>query len=189
MYIWGQTTTMLPAPGRTIPTLNSPYVTGDVRLDLHFLKGKLTTFFETKYTGQNVIEAAGALNLVDSQGNPREQYQGGTVYERPLTTFDLGAHWKIVGNGTFSAGVTDLFNQGPKQTIGGSLVNGYTYSWTTCSTGGSVDTCLPYNLITHKATSPIKQNVYYPQQGRTAYVILAWEIKGWHRRQGDARVH
>ena len=191
MYIWGETTPMTPAPGRSIPTLNSPYVTGDARLDLHFLKGSLTTFFETKYTGQNLVGVEGALINVDSEGDQVEQYQGSTTYERPLTTFDLGVHWKIpsggdrwkiLGNGTLSAGVTDLFNQGPKQTIGGSAVTGYTYSWTTCSTGGSVDTCLPYDLVTHTATSPIKNNVYYPQQGRTAYVILAWEIKGWHRR-------
>lgn len=196
MYMWGENSPMVPAPGRTIPTLNSPYVTGDARLDLHFLKGSLTTFFETKYTGQNVIEATGVTMNNASQSNAYEQYQGSTTYERPLTTFDLGVHWKIpsggdrwkiLGNGTLSAGVTDLFNQGPKQTIGGSAVTGYTYSWTTCSTGGSVDTCLPYDLVTHTATSPIKNNVYYPQQGRTAYVILAWEIKGWHRRQGGVR--
>jgi outer membrane receptor protein involved in Fe transport len=189
MYIWGQTTAMVPAPGRTIPTLNSPYVTGDARLDLHFLKNSLTTFFETKYTGQNVIGVTGVL-ISDTQ----EQYQGSTVYERPLPTFDLGAHWKIphggdrwkiLGSGTLSAGVTDLFNQGPKQTIGGSASGDtHPFSWQTCSTGGSVDTCPPYDLVAHTATESIKNNVYYPQQGRTVYVILAWEIKGWHRRQG-----
>jgi outer membrane receptor protein involved in Fe transport len=193
MYIWGETTPMTPAPGRSIPTLNSPYVTGDARLDLHFLKGSLTTFFETKYTGQNLVGVEGTLINVDSEGNQVEQYQGKSVYERPLTTFDLGVHWKIphggdywkiLGSGTLSAGITDLFNQGPKQILGGSAIAGYTYSWTTCSTGAS--TCPTYDLITHSATSPIKENVYYPQQGRTVYAILAWEIKGWHRRQGGS---
>jgi outer membrane receptor protein involved in Fe transport len=194
MYVWGQTNPMTPAPGYSIPTLRTPYVTGDARLDLHFFKNSLTTFFETKYIGQNLTDFSPTSPGADSQGNEILLYEGLDGYERALTTLDLGAHWKlprggerwkILGNGTLSAGVTDLFNQGPKQTKGGAGSVGATYSWSTCSVVEPAGTtCPPYDLIKYTATSPLKYNVPYPQQGRTVYAILAWEIKGWHHRRG-----
>jgi vitamin B12 transporter len=186
-YGWAQTIPMVPAPGKRIPTLNAPYVTGDIRLDLHFFGDKLAPFFEVKYIGRNNIMVAGtSTELLD--GSTQERYDGAIQYERPLTTLDMGAHWKISHGTTLSGGVTDLFNQGPKQTLGGNYeLPQVGVSWQTCSTGGSVSTCLPYDLITHSWETSINYNVYYPQQGRTAYVTLTWQFDGWHRRRGTAR--
>jgi outer membrane receptor protein involved in Fe transport len=179
MYVWGFSTPMLPAPRRTIPTLNAPFVTGDARLDLHFFKGALTTFFETKYTGQNVIGVDGTV--LGDANNPYELYEGVNEYERALPTFDLGVHWQIRGGGTLSAGVTDLFGQGPKQILGGAGAGAFLYAWETCSLAGvAVANCPAGDVLTHDFSAPIKQNVYYPQQGRTVYVLLAWDVHGWH---------
>jgi hypothetical protein len=31
-------------------------------------------------------------------------------------------------------------------------------------------------------TVPVKSNVFYPQQGRTVYVLMSWDFNGWHSR-------
>lgn len=178
-YPWGQVVPITPAPGYKIPTLNAPYVTGDARLDLHFLHDKLTGFAEVKYTGQMINGIAGVLISTNPE---RERYEGNAGYDRPLTTLDLGVHGKIPYGGTFSGGVTDLFNQGPKQTVSGIGSGGIT--WQTCSESGvSVSNCPAWDLITNTVGMPIRSNVLYPQQGRTFYVTLAWQLDGLHRRR------
>ena len=187
-YPWGVSLPMIPAPGRRIPTLNAPYVTGDTRLDLHFLADKLTVFTEVKYTGRNNIGVAGT-DIFDGLGSEiYERYDGSIKYEHPLTTLDIGAHWKMPHGGTFSGGVTDVFNQGPKQTLGGAGAGLYfPYTWQACSTGAPVSTCPVYDLVTYNDSVREKQNVYYPQQGRTAYITLAWQFDGLHRPKRSVR--
>jgi vitamin B12 transporter len=174
-YEWGASTPIVPAPGRRIPTLNAPFITGDIRLDLHFLAGKLTTFGEVKYLGRNNI-AITPVNVQLPDGSTQAVYDGAVQYEHPLPTLDLGAHWKMPHGGTLSGGVRDLFNQGPKQTLGGTGLPGENTSWQTCSTGGPVSTCPPWELVTHTWTVPLTYNVFYPQQGRTLYINLAWQF-------------
>ena len=90
--------------------------------------------------------------------------------------------------GTFSGGVTDVFNQGPKQTLGGAGAGLYfPYTWQACSTGAPVSTCPVYDLVTYNDSVREKQNVYYPQQGRTAYITLAWQFDGLHRPKRSVR--
>jgi vitamin B12 transporter len=174
-YEWGMSSPMVPALGRRIPTLNAPYITGDIRLDLHFIGGKLTTFAEVKYLGRNNIGVS-PVNTELPDGTTEAIYEGAIEYEHSLTTLDLGAHWKIPHGGTLSGGVIDLFDQGPKQTQGGAGLQGANTIWQTCTTGGAVSTCPPWDLVTHTWTTPIRYNVFYPQQGRTLYVNLAWQF-------------
>jgi vitamin B12 transporter len=174
-YEWGMDTPVVPAPGRTIPTLNAPYLTSDVRLDLHFLEGKLTAYGELKYLGRNNIGIT-PVNIQLPDGSTESVYEGARTYEQPLTTLDLGAHWKMPHGGILSGGVRDLFNQGPKQILGGSGLPGEPTNWQTCSTGGPVGSCPPWDLINNTWTAPLQYNVFYPQQGRTLYINLAWQF-------------
>ncbi len=185
---------ILAAPGLHIPTLNSPYGIGDARLDLHFLRhGALTTFFEAKYVGQNPMFITRSLiGLPD--GGLEYRYEGKDQYERPLTTLDMGIHLKLPHGGTFSTGVTDLLNRGPNQTYGGYIggnqyADGIHVVWYTCSTTGvkypsspSPSVCPSNDVTTTTSIVPIKQNLWYPQQGRTVYAILSWDFNGWRPR-------
>ncbi len=191
-YEFGYATPLFPAPGFKIPTLNSPFVNGDARLDLHFFRGgALTTFFETKYVGQNIIGIT-PTQLATVTGAEATRYDGKDVYERPLTTFDMGAHWKMPHGGTLSGGVTDLVNQGPKQQVAGNFLpptGEITAIWYTCSTTGTTyisappsNVCPPSAVVTDTVSAPVKQNVYFPQQGRTLYVLMSWDFNGRRRR-------
>jgi outer membrane receptor protein involved in Fe transport len=186
---------IFPAPGLHIPTLNSPYGTGDARLDLHFLRGgALTTFFEAKYVGQNPMNIS-STEISLANGQIVERYDGREQYERPLTTLDLGIHLKLPHGGTFSSGVTDLLNRGPNQAYGG-YIPGNQYSdglhvvWYTCSTTGvkyptdpPPSVCPSNDVVTSTAIVPIKQNLWFPMQGRTVYVLMSWDLKSWHPRR------
>jgi outer membrane receptor protein involved in Fe transport len=195
MLEWGFATPIFPASGSKIPTLNTPYGVGDARLDLHFLrKGALTTFFEGKYVGQNVVGIQPA-HITLGNGDMQFRYEGAQMYERPLMTFDMGFHLKLPHGGTLSGGVTDLFNRGPNQQYGG-YVSGGQYAdgihviWYTCSTTGvkypsspAASVCPAANVITSNAQVPIKKNLFYPLQGRTAYVLLSWDLKSLYPRR------
>jgi vitamin B12 transporter len=194
-FEFGFATPIFASPGFHLPTLNAPYGTGDARLDLHFLRGgALTVFFETKYVGENVI-GLNETQIHLPNGDTQFRYDGDDVYERPLTTLDLGIHLKLPHGGTFSSGVTDLLNRGPNQLYGGNLSGGsgglgISVTWYTCTTTGvkystnpSPSVCPSANVVTSTATVPVKENVYFPQQGRTVYMLLSWDFNGWHTRK------
>jgi vitamin B12 transporter len=192
-YNWGTTVPMIAAPGWRIPTLNAPHVTGDARLDLHFFRDKLTTYFEAKYKGRNVLNLYTPANISNGE---QPVYDGIYEYEHQLTTFDLGAHWKLPYNFILSGGVTDLLNHGPKQTLGATPgtygIPGYglsgDYEWWSCngqiysSYSAAGQNCAPYQITTYNYTFPVRQNVYFPEQGRTLYINLAETLNGFHRR-------
>jgi vitamin B12 transporter len=197
-FIEGNGQPIQAAPGLKIPELNTPYGNGDARLDLHFLHGgALTTFFEAKYVSQNVIDITSSNVFVPTGGGNSVDtfvYAGRQEYERPLTTLDLGIHLKLPHGGAFSSGVTDLLNRGPNQAYGGYVgsggyADGIHLTWYTCSSTGvkypslpSPSVCPSNDVITSLAIAPVKQNLSYPQQGRTVYVTLAWDFKGWRPR-------
>jgi len=151
-YYFGGTPASGRADGGKVRTLNTPDLVANARLDLHFLEGALTVYAEGKYTGRNYIDVE--------------------TYERPLTTFDLGAHYKVAGGFTFSMGVIDLFDRGPRQRLGGRK-NEHYYSWLNCPDPSDFFCYFdPGNQVNERY--PLTQNVYYPQQGRTLYATLAW---------------
>ncbi len=185
---------IFPSAGHKIPTLNTPFGVGDARLDLHFLRGgMLTTFVEAKYVGQNII-GVNTTSIVGGNEGTLFRYDGSTTYERPLTTLDLGIHLKVPHGGTFSSGVTDLLNRSPNQLYGGNVAgdiyaDGIQVNWYTCSTTGQKYTTLPpasacpsSDVITNSVVAPVKANVFYPQQGRTVYVLMSWDFGGKRRR-------
>lgn len=148
-YYFGGTPSSARA-GDITRTLNSPNVIANARLNLHFLEGDLTTYFEGKYTGRNYIDT--------------------TTFERPLTTFDTGLHYRFPAGFRLSAGISDLFNQGPKQSLSGALP--HTYSWRPKRPPGvSYSDWIKYYGVNERYE--VDPNVLYPQQGRTIYATLS----------------
>ncbi|MFT4027075.1 MAG: TonB-dependent receptor plug domain-containing protein [Novosphingobium sp.] len=144
-YYWfGGTSAANRVGNNPIYRLGTPHVAANARLNLHFLGGALTTFGEVRHTGQRDW-----VQQVAPDGTP-------TFFsEEPLTTFNIGAHYKL-GNGlAFSAGVTDIANAGPRQTQHQDFP----------TAGGA-----GYNNVLIKVYD---RNVYSPQQGRTFYVTIA----------------
>jgi len=132
-------------------TLRNPDFSANARLNLHFLDGALTTFGEVRHTGK-VYVAQSAV---------------GQSYEEPLTTIDFGAHYKFQSGLKLSGGVTDVFNQGPKQRVSGLLIHQYDY----CRIRPGVDCWDQADFETYRRD--LRPNVYYPQQGRTFYASAA----------------
>ena len=135
-----------------LKVLRIPDFSTNARLNLHFLGGALTTFGEVRHTGR----------VYHAQFAGKKQ-----AYEEPLTTIDVGAHYKFASGLKLSGGVTDVFNQGPKQRFTGLMIHPYSY----CPKGPSVDCWDPANDKT--VTYDLRPNVYYPQQGRTFYASAA----------------
>lgn len=149
-YYFGGTPSSARA-GDITRTLNAPLVSADIRLNLHFLEGALTTYFEVKHSGRKYIDTE--------------------MFERPLTTFDTGLHYKFPAGLRLSAGVTDLFNQGPKQSLYGAQE--HTYTWRPPRPSGvSYADWIKYYTVNERYG--IDPNVMYPQQGRTIYATLTW---------------
>lgn len=121
-----------------LKVLGNPNFSANARLNVHFLDRALTTFGEVRFTGR-VYHA---------------QFAGdaGQAYEEPLMTIDVGAHYKFQSGLKISGGVTDIFNQGPKQRFTGFP--------------GHPDPVKPIRW-------DLRPNVYYPQQGRTLYATAA----------------
>jgi len=159
-YYYGGTSVGTRYPGQKHRTLNHPDLTADVRLNLHFLDGDLTTFLELKHTGRNFINQ-------DS-------------FERSLSTIDAGLHYDLGFGAKLSLGVTDLFNQGPKQSLyspsgSSTAATGYDCSGLSgiqlmmCQLSGAFGTAT-------YSTVPFTYNVFMPRQGRTLYSTLAWSF-------------
>ena len=162
-YYFGGTTAQQRYPGEKIPVRNIPNLAANVRLNLHFLGGDLTTYVEGHYTGRSYIDVQ--------------------TWENPLTTFNFGAHYKITKGWKLSGGVNDIFNAGPKQTLGSDSPNNkYRFSYYSCPDTTPVIPGLPYtqcdlgllNPTEHQDVFSMKSNVFYPQQGRTWYATLAY---------------
>ena len=159
-YYFGGTSGKTRYPDQKSRTLGHPNQTADVRLNLHFLDGDLTTFFELKHTGRNFTDQRD--------------------FERSLTTFDTGLHYDLGYGAKFTFGISDLFNQGPKQSLytengTASATVGYDCSGlsgaklTLCKRSGAFGKAITQSI-------PFSYNVYYPQQGRTFYTTLAWSF-------------
>lgn len=149
-------------PGKTVHTLYTPLLVANARLNLHFLGGRLTTYVEGKHTGRTYTDV--------------------TSWENSLTTFDLGAHYKIDKGWRLSAGVIDLFDAGPRQTAGGR-VTAVPYNRYGCTPSAPVITGDPGTDCAimggtwgsvYSELREVKSNVGYPQQGRTFYATLAY---------------
>ncbi len=156
-YFGGASTPKTRYPGQKNRTLRTPLLVGNVRLNLHFLDGDLTTFAELKHTGRD--------------------FWSTTWFNRPLTTVDAGLHYKFWGGAKLSFGVNDIFNQGPKQT---AWLDGDGDAdkriWSECAKlpPGSPEKheC---ELNPPRSIVPFNNyNVKYPQQGRTVYATLGW---------------
>lgn len=158
-YYFGGATSQQRWPGQTVHTLQNPEMVANVRLNLRFLGGDLTTFAAYTYLGK--------------------LWRDVSTWENPLQTFDLGAHYKIAKGWKLSAGVNDLFDAGPKQTLGGTASD-VTASWRQCIASGlyvGQPGCGTFPLTgkqTVQETATLKSNVDYPQQGRTWYATLAY---------------
>jgi vitamin B12 transporter len=154
--------------GDPLYTLNNPRVVANARLNLHFLGGALTTFGEVRHTGRRYT----------FQG---ANYQDGGIafnYDNPLTTLDLGAHYKFDNGIAVSLGVNDVFNEGPKQRY--HLTNDIAQrQWSGC--GATPASC---QIFYYKA---VDQNVSFPQQGRTFYFTLAKSFGPDHARPSRSR--
>lgn len=154
-------------------TLQHPGFTANARLNLHFLDGALTTFGEVKHTGRNYLgQFRGTGNLEDA-----------FIYEDALTTIDVGAHLRLPHGITFSGGVSDLFNAGPKQKMRGSQQASHGYF--KCDVLEADETgdysCFddPANGVSENYA--LAGNPYFPRQGRTFYVTIAksFGAKDW----------
>lgn len=121
-----------------LKVLRIPDYSANARLNLHFLGGALTTFAEVRYTGR-VYHA--------------QFTAGAQAYEEPLTTIDLGSHYKFDSGLKISGGVIDVFDKGPKQRF----------------TGLRFDR----DPVDETKTWDLRSNVYFPQQGRTFYASAA----------------
>lgn len=124
-------------------TVNNPRFAANARLNLHFFDGNLTTFADIRHTGLRYLYQG--TNLDD--GTP--EFDG----ERPLTTLELGAHYEMSNGLALTAGVSDVFNQGPKQTYREGRANYFSYG---------------QDLV-----ELVPGNVRFPQQGRTFYLTVA----------------
>lgn len=154
-YYFGGTSALQRVPeGTKLMTLQSPDLSANARLDLHWFDGALVTYAEVKHTGKKYTQ----------------QVSNRQIYETPLTTFDLGAHLKMQNQIKLSFGVNDIFNEGPKQRIKDSgTVSNYYY---TCTDPEDFFCYFdPANYISETFT--YDSNVGYPQQGRTLYITIA----------------
>lgn len=121
-----------------LKVLTIPDFSANARLNLHVLDNALTTFVEVRYVGR----VYHAQFLGDAQ-----------AYEEPLTTIDLGAHYKFDNGLKISGGVSDIFDRGPKQRFTGLKFE-----------RDPTDESRRWDL---------RPNVYFPQQGRTIYATAA----------------
>lgn len=136
-------------------TLQAPVFAASGRLNVNFLDGALKTYLEVKHTGKKYVY----------------QVQDYLAYETPLTTVGLGARYEAPAGIVVTAGVSDVFDEGPKQQLKGGYPN-HSYTWSTC-----VD---PFDFVCAFLTPgttifeeyQVPVNVYYPQQGRTFYFTL-----------------
>jgi outer membrane receptor protein involved in Fe transport len=119
---WGypasSSTPELRYPGQTIKVPGIPEIIANARLNLHFLNNDLTAFVEANYLGR--------------------VYLSNGTWENPLTTVNLGGSWLVAKTGPakgarLSFGVNDVFNQGPKQTMGGEAAT-HEYPYYMCRT-------------------------------------------------------
>lgn len=159
-YYFGGATPAKRWPGKKVHALSNPELIANARLSLHFLGGDLTTFVEGTYIGK--------------------LWRDVTIWENPLKTVDLGAHYRIAKGWKLSAGVNDIFNAGPKQTLGGDASE-YSAGWQRCVANGLYSGqpgCGLFNNPKQSITETVnlKSNVGYPQQGRTWYFTLAYSF-------------
>ncbi|MDR1350885.1 MAG: hypothetical protein LBJ59_08965 [Zoogloeaceae bacterium] len=170
-------------PGQTIKAPNIPDIVANIRLNLRFFNNDLTTFVEANHVGR--------------------VYRENDAWENPLTTVNLGGSWRLAKSGPdkglrLSFGVNDVFNRGPKQTMGGSYAK-FKYSYGRCRLAdgtlvsdevwGSwgwnqnmIDCFMasfgaPQNGVDYLKFNEeydFKRNVQYPRAGRTFYATLNW---------------
>ncbi|MDR0634290.1 MAG: TonB-dependent receptor, partial [Azoarcus sp.] len=168
-------------PGQTIKVPGIPEIIANVRLNLHFFNNDLTTFVEANHIGRNYLDNTG--------------------WENPLTTVNLGGSLYLAKTGPgkgarLSFGINDVFNRGPKQTMGGRYAtHTYTYGGCRIPSGeflsdnewgqspdhiwGCLDAQFGFDspgygytrFVDRFSTNP---NVNYPREGRVYYVTLAW---------------
>ncbi len=181
-YLFGGMSALERVGNNRLYTLQAPRQTASARLNLHFLGGALTTFVEGKYTGKRYVyqdvNPLGAKTL---------------IYEAPLTTIDLGAHYRFANGVKLSAGVNDVFDQGPKQELkgGGPRLNKYYKCDPVLADLTSDFSCFENEVNAVTETFPDRHNVLYPQQGRTFYFTIAKSFgasvpgKGASRNRSD----
>ncbi|THF61126.1 hypothetical protein E6C76_21285 [Pseudothauera nasutitermitis] len=161
-YYFGGNTPERRWPGQKVRTLNTPLLVANARLNLHFLGGDLTTFIEGTYIGRNYMDV--------------------TVWENPLTTFNLGAHYRVAKGWKLSLGADDVFDKGPKQTVGGpGAARRLSYDKMTCPGGGPFNNELDCTFGFAEWTAVhdsvvVKRNVAWPQQGRTLWATLNYSF-------------
>jgi hypothetical protein len=145
---WGYPATLVRPetinPGERVRVRNVPDFVANARLNMRFFNDALSAYIEANHIGR-VYNAGGAKSDVHE------------AWENPLTTVNLGGSWLAAKTGPnmglrLSFGVNDVFNKGPKQTMGGWQV-------------GQIDKLVGFHA------SP---NVNYPYQGRTFYGTLIW---------------
>jgi outer membrane cobalamin receptor len=174
-------------PGQTIKVPNIPDIVANVRLNLRFLNNDLSTFVEANHIGRI--------------------YRDNDAWENPLTTVNLGGSYRFVKTGPskgarLTFGVNDVFNRGPKQTLGGRYAQ-HKYSHGACKTpngtypdkvwqdtsfsevwecqdaegdyhNGSSDAPPGYEYLYFTEQYSTKANVGYPREGRVYYITLSW---------------
>ena len=131
-------------PGERIRVLNVPNIVANARFNMRFFNNALTAYVEANHVGRVHVDQ--------------------DVYEKPLTTVNLGANWMVAKTSPnkglrLAFGVNDVFNKGPEQELGGP---GYARSH------------LIHDPGNHARTWLIPNNVAYPRQGRTFYATLNW---------------
>jgi outer membrane receptor protein involved in Fe transport len=138
---WGYPATVVTPerrfPGQTIRVRYVPDIVANVRLNMRFFNNALSAFIEANHRGR--------------------VYTDQQDWENPLTTMNIGGSWLAAKTSPnkglrVSFGVNDVFNEGPKQTIGGYQKD-------------------VLNILNGFYSSP---NVQYPYQGRTVYATLNW---------------
>ncbi|THF60284.1 TonB-dependent receptor [Pseudothauera rhizosphaerae] len=159
-YYFGGNTPERRWPGQKVRTKNTPLLVANVRLNLHFLGGDLTTFIEGTRIGRNYLDV--------------------NTWENPLTTVNLGAHYRIAKGWKLSLGVNDVFDKGPEQTVE-SPENILRYHKRTCPGGGPFNNELdcsfgfvPWTEVSDEAR--LKRNVAWPLQGRTLWATLNYSF-------------
>jgi outer membrane receptor protein involved in Fe transport len=158
-YYFGGASTSQRWPGQTVHTLQNPEMVANVRLNLHFLGGDLTTFIAYTHIGK--------------------VWRDVNTWENPLKTFDLGAHYRVAKGWKLSTGINDIFNAGPKQTMSGEGVSrdGGRLMGVTCANPDPFWGCV-FQPDAHSVYEYLyaKSNVNYPQQGRTWYMTLSYSF-------------
>lgn len=166
-HYYGGTSAKERYPGEKVRTLNAPQLAANARLNLHFLDGDLSTFIEGTHIGR--------------------VYRDVKSWEDPLSTINLGAHYRFAKGWKLSLGVNDVFNQGPKQTMTDHNPQGvrngvqaankpaYTFEPAFCQ-GLSRIECNQKRAAVPNYVQSVKQNVMYPQQGRSYYATLSYKF-------------